>query len=248
MILQASAATDVGMRRRVNEDRYALVPDLGLYLVADGMGGHKAGQLASQLAAEEAVCALQSLEGESLSLAEKLSAVVAAANRRVFNMAKTHADYFGMGTTLVAMLASAGKIAVAHVGDSRAYLIRGGAIRPLTHDHSLVAELLRRSEITAEAALAHPHRHVLTRALGVRPNVEYDLLEMMPEDGDTVAMFSDGLTNHVSDDEIALAIRSSEDLEEACNGLVTFANDRGGDDNITVALVRCEKAGARVGA
>jgi protein phosphatase len=134
MILQTSAATDVGMRRRVNEDRYALVPDLGLYLVADGMGGHKAGQLASQLAAEGAVHAVQSLEGQSLSLAEKLNEIVAAANREIFNMAKTHAEYSGMGTTLVAMLASAGKIAVAHVGDSRAYLIRRGAIRPLTND------------------------------------------------------------------------------------------------------------------
>jgi len=248
MILQASAATDVGMRRRVNEDRYALVPDFGLYLVADGMGGHKAGQLASQLAVEGAVHAAKSLEGESLSLTEKLNEIVAAANREIFNMAKTHAEYSGMGTTLVAMLASAGKVAVAHVGDSRAYLIRRGAIRPLTNDHSLVEELLRRQEITPEAALEHPHRHVLTRALGVRPNVECDALEMTPEDGDTVAMFSDGLTNNVSDDEIAIAISSSENLEEACNGLVTFANDRGGDDNITVALVRCEKAGAKVGA
>lgn len=247
MILQASAATDVGMRWRVNEDRYALVPDLGLYLVADGMGGHKAGQLASQLAAEASVRAAGELEGAELNLSEKLRQIVSRANHEIFSMAQAHTEYSGMGTTLVAMLASAGRIALAHVGDSRAYLVRGGTIRPLTHDHSLVGELLRRQEISEQAALEHPHRHVLTRALGVRPNVEGDLVEMTPEDGDTIAMFSDGLTNNVSDEEIALAVSGTQELQEACDGLVTFANDRGGDDNITVVLVRCEKAGAGTG-
>lgn len=246
MILQASAATDVGMCRRVNEDRYALVPDLGLYLVADGMGGHKAGQLASQLAAEATVRAAASLEGAGLSLSETLKRIVACANRDIFDTAQAHPEYSGMGTTLVAMLASTGRIAVAHVGDSRAYLIRAGKIRPLTRDHSLVGELLQRQEISEEAATRHPHRHVLTRALGVRADVEADVVEMTPEDGDTIAMFSDGLTNHVDDEEIALAVRDAQDLQQACDGLVTFANDRGGDDNITVVLVRCEKAGASV--
>lgn len=243
MILQASAATDVGMRRRVNEDRYALVPDLGLYLVADGMGGHKAGQLASQLAAEASVRTAGALEGTDLGLADKLREIVSSANHEIFSMAQGHPEYSGMGTTLVAMLASAGRIALAHVGDSRAYLIRDGAIRPLTNDHSLVGELVRRQEISEQAALAHPHRHVLTRALGVRHHVEGDVAEMTPEDGDTIAMFSDGLTNNVGDDEIAGVVSGTQDLQEACNGLVAFANDRGGDDNITVVLVRCEKAG-----
>lgn len=248
MILQASAATDVGMRRRVNEDRYALVPDLGLYLVADGMGGHKAGQLASQLAAEAAVRAAKTLEGAAVSLSEKLRQIVACSNREIFEMASAHPEYSGMGTTMVAVLASEGRVAIAHVGDSRAYLIRGGAIRPLTDDHSLVGELLRRQEISPAAALDHPHKHVLTRALGVRPNVEGDLLEMTPRDGDTFALFSDGLTNNVEEPEIAQAVGATSDLQEACDGLVTFANDRGGDDNITVVLLRCEKAGEPSGA
>lgn len=244
MILQASAATDVGMRRRANEDRYALAPDLGLYLVADGMGGHKAGQLASQLAAEAAVRATQSIEGASLSLSEKLRHVVASANHEIFSMAKAQPEYKGMGTTLVAILATEDRIALAHVGDSRAYLVRDGAIRSLTDDHSLVGELVRRHEISHKDAREHPHKHVLTRALGVRETVDTDLMEMTPQEGDVFALFSDGLTNSLRDEEIAMAVSSTPDLEQACGALVEFANDRGGDDNITVALVRCEKAGA----
>lgn len=245
MILQASAATDVGMRRCVNEDRYALVPKLGLYLVADGMGGHRAGRRASQIAAEASVRAAQALEGAAVSLSEKLRQVVACANREIFTTAQVHSEFSGMGTTLVALLAAEGRVALVHVGDSRAYLLRGESIRPLTDDHSVVGELVRRREITREDAREHPHRHVLTCALGVRPSVQGDLLELTPQDGDIFALFSDGLTNHLQDEEIALAVRSTPDLQQACDGLVSFANDRGGDDNITVVLVRCEKAGAQ---
>ena len=248
MILQASAATDVGLRRRVNEDRYALVPDLGLYLVADGMGGHRAGQMASQLAAQTAVRTAQALEGAAISLSEKLRQVVACANRDIFSTAEANPAYAGMGTTLVAILASEGRLALAHVGDSRAYLLRHGTLRLLTDDHSVVAELVRRQEITQEDARAHPQRHVLTCALGVRPDVQGDLIEMTPKDGDVFAMFSDGLTNHVRDEEIAVALCNTPDLHEACEGLVEMANDRGGEDNITVVLVRCEKAGGQPGA
>jgi len=243
MILQASAATDVGMRRRVNEDRYAMVPDLGLFLVADGMGGHKAGQMASQLAAEASILTARALEGATASLSEKLRQVVACANRQIFTTAQAHPEVAGMGTTLVALLAARGRVALAHVGDSRAYLIRGESIRLLTDDHSLVGELLRRREISEEAAREHPHRHVLTRALGVRPSVQGDLIEMTPRDGDVFALLSDGLTNHVRDEEIAKAVNAAPELQDVCDALVGFANDRGGSDNITVVLVRCEKAG-----
>ncbi len=243
MIMQASAATDVGLRRRENEDRYALVPSLGLYLIADGMGGHRAGQMASQLAAEASVRAVQALEGAAVSLSEKLRQVVACANREIFTTAQSQPQLKGMGTTFVAILASEGRVALAHVGDSRAYLVRGESIRPLTDDHSLVGELVRRREITREDAREHPHRHVLTCALGVRPNVQGDLIEMTPQEGDVFALFSDGLTNHVRDEEIARAVSGTADLQQACDGLVSFANDRGGDDNITVVLVRCQKMG-----
>ncbi|MFQ5417355.1 MAG: SpoIIE family protein phosphatase, partial [Myxococcota bacterium] len=133
------------------------------------------------------------------------------------------------------------RVALAHVGDSRAYLVRSGRIRQLTDDHSLVAELVRRREITPAAARGHPHRHVLMRALGVRPSVEPDLAELTSAPGDVFVLCSDGLTGHVQDDEIAVEVNRHADLDTACERLIQLANDRGGEDNITVLLVRCEK-------
>lgn len=238
MILRAAASTDVGLRRKANEDRYAVSPELGLYLVADGMGGHTAGQVASGLAAEAVLEAVQALEGASSSLAEKLRYAVAAANRSIFTRSTTEPQLTGMGTTLVAMLAAGGRAALAHVGDSRAYLIRGGRIRQLTDDHSIVGELLRRNEISEDDARDHPHRHVLTRALGVRPGVEPDLAELTPSPGDVFVLCSDGLTNHVEDEEIAKIVGDPPDLQEACDRLVDLANGRGGEDNTTIILAQ----------
>jgi protein phosphatase len=240
MILRAAAASDVGLRRKVNEDRYALAPELGLYLVADGMGGHSAGQVASELAADAARRAIQTLEGASASLAEKLRYAVASANRVIYGAAQQRPELSGMGTTLVAFLGDATRAALAHVGDSRAYLVRGGRIRQLTDDHSIVGDLLRRREISEDAAREHPHRHVLTRALGVRRAVEPDLAELTPQPGDVFVLCSDGLTNHVADQEIAKAITDEPDLQEACENLIELANERGGEDNSTVVLARCE--------
>jgi len=237
MKLRNAVRTDVGLRRRANEDRYAVADHLGFYLVADGMGGHTAGQVASDLAAQSAVAALETLEGAGASLTEKLRYAVAAANREIFDTAQEKPHLSGMGTTLVALLAGGDRIALAHVGDSRAYLVRAGKIRQLTDDHSLVAELVRRREITAVAARDHPHRHVLTRALGVRRTVEPDLAELTPNTNDTFVLCSDGLTGHVSDDEIAAEVNGVSDLEAACERLVELANSRGGEDNTTVMLV-----------
>jgi protein phosphatase len=241
MILRAAASTDVGLRRRENEDRYALSPQMGLYLVADGMGGHTAGQVASELAAETALQAVRTLEGAAASLAERLRYAVAAANRAIYSKAQQHPEYAGMGTTLVAFLADEARAALAHVGDSRAYLIRARRIRQLTDDHSIVGELLRRREISEDAAREHPHRHVLTRALGVRRSVEPDLVELALEPGDVFVLCSDGLTNHVEDHEIAKWVCGGEDLQEVCEQLIDLTNARGGEDNSTVLLARCEK-------
>jgi protein phosphatase len=243
MPMQAAARTDVGRRRRANEDSFALAPGLGLYLVADGMGGHTAGQVASQLAAQGAVRALETLEDATASLTEKLRYAVAAANREIFSAAQEKPHLAGMGTTLVALLAGGERIALAHVGDSRAYLVRNGRIRQLTDDHSLVAELVRRREISERAARGHPHRHVLTRALGVRRTVEPDLAELTPAPGDTFVLCSDGLTGHVSDQEIAEAVSTGDPIEARCDLLVELANARGGEDNITVLVAQCRKPG-----
>jgi len=241
MILRAAAGSDVGRRRAANEDHYALAPDIGLYLVADGLGGHVAGQVASELAAEAALRTVRTLEGATPSLAEKLRYAVTAANREVHETARQRPELQGMGTTLVALLAQEGRAALAHVGDSRAYLVRAERIRQLTDDHSIVGELLRRHEISEDAAREHPHRHVLTRALGVRKAVEPDLAELTPMPGDFFVLCSDGLTNHVEDHEIAKAVTQEEDLQEACERLVDLANGRGGEDNTTLVIVRCEK-------
>ncbi len=241
MLLRSAASTDVGRRRSAKEDCFAIASELGLYLVADGMGGHTAGQVASRLAADSAVAALGALESATATPTEKLRYAVAAANRAIFTMAQEKSELNGMGTTLVALLTGGQRIALAHVGDSRAYLVRGGRIRQLTDDHSLVAELVRRHEIDAHDALEHPQRHVLTRALGVRHSVEPDLAELTPARGDVFVLCSDGLTGHVLDEEIAKEVGSTADLEAVCSRLVDLANSRGGDDNITVVCVRSEE-------
>jgi protein phosphatase len=246
MNLRAAALSDVGLRRRANEDRYAVVPELGLYLVADGMGGHSAGQVASELAVQAARNALETLAETSAGLTDKLRYAVAAANREILSVAQAKPELAGMGTTLVALLAAGERVALAHVGDSRAYLVRAGRIRQLTDDHSLVAELVRRREISELAARGHPHRHVLTRALGVHRSVEPDLVELTPTAEDVFVLCTDGLTGNVQDEEIAELVSCEDDLETACRRLVEVANARGGEDNITVVAVGCDKGEAPV--
>jgi serine/threonine protein phosphatase PrpC len=244
MILRSAARTDVGRRRRANEDSFAIAAELGYFVVADGMGGHRADQLASRLAAESAVVALEALEGSAATLTEKLRCTIAAANREIYVAGQAKPEYSGMGTTVVSLLAKDGRVALAHVGDSRAYLVRGGRIRQLTDDHSVVGELVRRREITESAAREHPHRHVLTRAVGVRREVAPDLAELTTSPGDLFVLCSDGLTGLVHDEEIAEAANASTDLDAICAQLVDLANERGGEDNITVVLVRYEKDSA----
>ena len=243
MVTRSAVRTDVGRRRKVNEDRYALAPELGLYLVADGMGGHTAGQVASELAAQSVLQALRTLAGASQTLSEKLRVAFGAANREIFETAQAKPELAGMGTTLVALLASEGRAALAHVGDSRAYLVRGKRIRQLTDDHSLVAELVRRRHISELAARDHPHRHVLTRALGVQRAVEPDLVELTPAASDSFVLCSDGLTGHVDDNEIAEVVSDGAELQAICDQLVKLANDRGGEDNITVVQIQFSEDG-----
>ena len=240
MILRTAAHTDVGLRRRGNEDRFAVDPELGLCLVADGMGGHSAGQVASALAAETVLASLQECKAGEASASERLRCAVEDANRAIHRAARQNSLYAGMGTTVVALLLEGERAALAHVGDSRAYRVRGGRIRQLTEDHSVVGELLRRHEITADDAREHPHRHMLTRALGVRGHVQPDLAELTVAPGDRFVLCSDGLTNHVEDHEIAKLGAGSDDLQACCEALIALANRRGGEDNITVALASCE--------
>jgi len=241
MNLRAAASTHVGLRRQANEDRYAMAPELGLYLVADGMGGHRAGQVASEMAARATIRAAEALCGAEVSPAEKLRHALACANREIYQAALHDPELHGMGTTMVAALATPERVALAHVGDSRAYMVRADCIRCLTADHSVVAEMLRRRQISEADAREHPHRHVLTRALGVRKTAAPDLAELTPQAGDVYLLCSDGLTTHVADADILDAVLDNEDPQRACEILVEEANRRGGVDNSTVLIIRFDK-------
>jgi protein phosphatase len=240
MILRTAASSDVGLRRRGNEDCFAVESTLGLCLVADGMGGHSAGQVASALASEAVVASIREQANSGRELTEKLRRAVEDANRTIWEASRARHDYAGMGTTVVALLMEGGRAGLAHVGDSRAYRVRDGTIRQLSDDHSVVGELLRRHEISEHDAREHPHRHVLTRALGVRGQVQADLAELTPQAGDLFVLCSDGLTNHVEDHEIAKLARETSDLEACCEALIELANRRGGEDNTTVVLARAD--------
>jgi protein phosphatase len=241
MNLRGAARTDVGLRRRANEDTFALVPELGLYLVADGMGGHTAGQVASELAAGRPSRPYGPWKGPRQPRRTN-SATRWPPRTRDPRDREGQAEFAGMGTTMVALLAAEERIALAHVGDSRAYLIRSGKIRQLTDDHSLVAELVRRREITQNAARGHPHRHVLTRALGVRRSVEPDLAELTPAPFDSFVLCSDGLTGHLRDEEIADVVSQPEaDVESVCDQLVNLANRAAARTTSQCVVVRVEK-------
>jgi serine/threonine protein phosphatase PrpC len=238
MKLEAAACTDVGLRREANEDSFAMATSLGLYLVADGMGGHNAGRVASEVAAERAVASVDALSGSELGPAAKLRRAVADANDEIRRRSAEEKGLSGMGTTVAALLVSNGRVALAHVGDSRVYLVRSGAIRQLTEDHSIVGDLIRQQKISEADAREHPHRHVLTRALGVAPEASPDVAELTPLSGDTFVLCSDGLTGHLHETDIRDHVAGDCSLQQKCEALVETANRRGGLDNITALLVR----------
>jgi len=234
-VLASSARTDTGRKRRRNED--ALVCEPPLFAVADGMGGAKAGEVASRLAAET----LREQEFGDLPAPEQTVELIREANRRVFAYSSENASARGMGTTMTVALVEENKVTIGHVGDSRAYLLRDEQLTQLTQDHSLVAELVRSGRLSAEEAESHPRRSVITRALGTDSEVEVDVFSLQGQDRDIYLLCSDGLTSMVSDDEIASLLSASrDDLDEAGKKLVDAANQAGGEDNISVVLFSLE--------
>jgi len=230
--------TDTGRARADNEDSaYARPP---LYVVADGMGGAQAGEVASALAVEEFRVGLTAQGTAEQRLTER----VQAANRRIYETAHRKLEHEGMGTTLTAVYLDESNLAVAHVGDSRAYIFRDGELVRLTHDHSLVEELIRRGKLTPEQAAAHPQRSIITRALGIEPEVEVDTWTYPMRAGDVVLLCSDGLTSMIPEPQIALALAEQPDLDRAGERLIAEANEAGGRDNITVVLFRLEDVDA----
>lgn len=233
--LQAGAATDVGRVRQINEDRY--LADERLFAVADGVGGHQAGEVASQTSVETLLRTFT--EGEHTT--EGLVAATEAANHAVWQLAQGSREKRGMGTTLTALaVVSEGgdeQLALINVGDSRAYLLQQGELIQLTEDHSLVEELVRDGKLTPAEAQVHPQRSIITRALGMEPQVEVDSWEIIPFTGDRILLCSDGLTNELSDERIASTLRQLADPQEAAHDLVRQARAAGGSDNITVVVV-----------
>jgi PPM family protein phosphatase len=237
-----AVASDTGRRRRRNEDNYVVAPPL--FAVADGMGGAQAGEVASKLAA----ATLEGETGRSLHGVERVVALVQEANRRVYERASIDPTASGMGTTMTVALVEDETVAIGHVGDSRAYLVRDGRMEQLTDDHSLVNELMKSGKLSREEAEVHPQRSVITRAVGTDPDVQVDAFTIASEEGDVFLICSDGLTDMVEDEEILeLVARHRDDLDRAVRSLVAAANRGGGEDNITAVAFRIAAAGEETG-
>jgi serine/threonine protein phosphatase PrpC len=230
-IVDEAARTDAGRQRHANEDSfYARAP---VYAVADGMGGAQAGEVASRIAAE----AFDERTDEGTP-EQQLARVATEANRRIFDLAQEDSSRSGMGTTLTGLLVDGDEVAIVHVGDSRAYVLRDGELRQLTRDHSLVEELRRQGRLTPEEAEEHPQRSIITRALGPERDVELDVHTHRAQSGDVYLVCSDGLTSMVREDRLREILTESSSLQAAVDALVSEANERGGRDNITVVLFR----------
>ena len=250
MQVQAFGLTHVGRQRQHNEDTFLVADEARLYLVADGMGGHAAGEIASRIAVDSiSEFILHTKEDDGTwphaydenyrRTTNRLMAAVRLANTRVLEAMRKDARLRGMGTTVVACLADDTTMSVAHVGDSRAYLIRDGQLSRLTNDHSWVFEQVQAGMLTEAEAEKHPLRNVITRALGGALSVSPDAAEVEAHPGDVYLLCSDGLTGMVPEEEILRVVTdSSGDIEKACQELIDTANERGGLDNVTAILVR----------
>jgi PPM family protein phosphatase len=223
--------TDPGRKRRRNEDSFVMDPPL--FVVADGMGGAQAGEVASRLAA---AAFREYHEADDLDAERRVEAIIQEANRRIFERARDDTAVSGMGTTVTAALVHGDGVAIGHVGDSRAYLVRDSQLEQLTQDHSLVADLMRSGRLSPEEADTHPQRSVITRALGTDPEVDVDTFTVKARPDDVFLICSDGLTTMVGDEEILGLFRDGGNLDAVAKALVKAANRHGGDDNVTVVL------------
>lgn len=232
--MRVGARTDIGLVREHNEDSY--YNGHRLWMVADGLGGHQAGEVASQLAVHTIS---QAVLGSEDCCSGSLSDAIYEANMKIYGEAKKSPQFAGMGTTITAALYDGiDKLFIGHVGDSRAYLIRNGSMSQLTEDHSVVAVLLKDGALSAEEAKVHPHRNYLTQALGVDESIKVDLLEIKIFEDDYLVLTTDGLTNVVEDEEIVEIVNIEAEPQRICDILTDMARKRGGPDNITVLVIQ----------
>ena len=252
LVLESWGATDVGVKRRLNEDVFLVDEDLGVYLVADGMGGHAAGEVASRLAAEEIIRTMSeqaTVDAETWpehwNMARSAAAnvvvdAILSGHERVTRAVRRDSNLRGMGTTVVVAVhpQHSRTLIICHVGDSRAYRLRDGKIELLTDDHSWVHEQVAAGFLTEEAARSHPLKNVVTQALGGTADPQVDILETELLEDDVYLLCSDGLNSMMSDEEILAVLREGGTLEDMAAELIAGANERGGHDNISVVLLR----------
>ena len=250
MNFKVHGQSDVGRKRQNNEDNFGIDKELGLFIVADGMGGHAAGEVASRMAIELIMDYIRRtaqsdepyLTGFNTKFSRagnRLSSAIILANQVISDTAATRSEWQGMGTTLVsAWLGDPdhSRLSIAHVGDSRVYLLRHGSLRQLTTDHSLVEEQIREGLLTREEAQTSLNRNMITRALGYRERVTPDILELDVEPGDKLLLCSDGLNTMLTDQEIHRIIMLNGNIATACQQLINAANDKGGRDNTTIVM------------
>jgi PPM family protein phosphatase len=252
MKILSQASTDIGRKKRSNEDTYLIDQDLKLYIVADGMGGHAAGEVASAQAAESARSIISTGVGELLSwdqettrrkLLQLIETAVRQAGRDIYAMAEQDISKRGMGTTVSLLLLTPTRGYIAHVGDSRIYLIRDEEVFQLTEDHSLIWELIRSKKLTPEEAETSPYRNALTRAVGVYADVEVDSLDFEIAEGDRFLLCSDGLSNYLESENEILDVLEEGPFNMSPSRFVDLANMRGGKDNITSLMIHIESRG-----
>jgi PPM family protein phosphatase len=247
-----SGDTNVGMKRDHNEDSFYLPVNERLAIVADGMGGHASGEIASRMAVETIVSYFKETEGEQQltwpfkvdrghnQSTNRMATAIKLANQQIFDEAERKSEWHGMGTTVVSTLFLDDVLIVGHVGDSRLYRVREGGIDQITEDHSLLNDYIRMKKLSESEIASFPHKNVIVRALGMKSSVEVDILVDHPRIGDLYLLCSDGLSGMVSDTEIAGFAIEEPDLDKLCDRLIGAANENGGVDNITVVCARLE--------
>ncbi|QAT87293.1 protein phosphatase 1 [Corallococcus coralloides] len=254
MRIEVAGSTHVGMKRNHNEDNYLVLPEENLVVVADGMGGHSSGEIASRIAVDEL--------GEFFRLTSKdqdatwpfkmdkqrnydenrLATGIKLANARIFERATVDTKYKGMGTTIVSVHFAENGVYVGHVGDSRVYFFRGGVLQQVTEDHSLLNDYLKAKKLTPEEIENFPHKNVIVRALGMKEQVQVDVTRVDPLENDVFLLCSDGLSGMISDAQMQDILSRTPELEKACGQLIDLANAAGGNDNVTCVLARYHAA------
>ena len=253
MVTEIYEQTDIGMRRELNEDSCRVCGfedggDSGFCILADGMGGHNAGEVASGMAVDIISGELNKLPKDSDidTVTANIAKAIDFANAKIYEMSLKNPEQAGMGTTTVIVYSCGGRICIANIGDSRAYLVNKKEICRMTIDHSVVEQLIRSGSITREDAKVHPDKNIITRALGTEEYVDADFFDYDAEDGDVILLCSDGLTEMVSEEEIQAVVNSAESMKQAVENLISRANENGGVDNITVIAVRFNEEGTEV--